>query len=623
MALLGQVTTTGGAGTLQIGASSASGAVEVFGTVAFRNRGPGFGNDSVGVLDLRGSAVTQSAGGSLNVRGVGGEVGAGGMTLGQTGNTFDRLGPITASGPVQLVTTRNLTVADAVNVGAGALTLRSDGTIGQLSNTVVTAGTLAISGANLANSGTVTLDQANLVSSASVASSSTVDLRSAAVGGLTVSGLTANGDSALRGDASLTVSGAPNIGAANRLDLRSDGAIQVAGAITATSLAARGASVPDAASIQAVNAGNAFSSFTGRATGSIDVRSGAVTLAAAGVSGNGVSVTNLQAGGTLNVTAALGGGAGGVTLTADRMTIGAGVTGASIDLLQLTPARAIRVGGAAPGDDPGVGTLFLSSVSLGNLSTTGGAGTLRIGTSASSGPVDVFGTVAFRDPAPGLGNARVGVLDLRGSAVGQTAGGDLNVAAVAGVAGAGGFVLDQPGNLISGLGAVASAQDVRVFTAAPLLTVSGAVTAADGAVIALEAPRIVTQSGGTLGFGSPGNNGTVTLRGTGSGAAGGVSLGADVVAGTGAVTLEAAGDAAIAQSAGTLLAATVTARGLGGAGTSVGSVALGSVGNAIGTLPEARAAGTVSVRSDARDLHRSVRGWQRRVADQRAGGWRA
>ena len=375
---------------------------------------------------------------------------------------------------------------------------------------------------------------------------------------------------------------------------------QTAGAITAGTLRAEGVGGAGAAagSIDLSLAGNSIETLAAaRANGAVSVRSDILSFTVQSAVGNGVTLTNGQGAAGMLVTGAVTGGAGGVTLTADRMLASAPVTGANIRILQQTSnlgdprrrrcRRRSGRGRAVPFDDHP-----RQPVDDGRHRNAAHrhVGNDRHGADLRSGRLPRCRPWRFTNP-------RIGVLDLRGELVNQAVGSSLNVGTVTVTAGVNGVALDRAANAISGLGAITSGQNVSVVTAAPALTVSGAVTAANGGTIALEAPRLLTQSGGTLGFDGAGN-GAVTLRATGSGAAGGMSLGAGVASGTGSVTLLAASDAAIAQGAATLSAATVTARGLGGAGTSAGSVALGGTSNAIVTVADARATGAVSVRSN-------------------------
>ena len=262
---------------------------------------------------------------------------------------------------------------------------------------------------------------------------------------------------------------------------------------------------------------NAIASLSGASSGV-----NGFTLATSG--GLTVNGTVTTAGGLLSLSAAAlsldpaGGltGPGGVRLTADRMALGAAVDAgaATLTLNVLTPGNAVRLAGTDPED-----RLFLSDGDLSRLT----AGALRIGPDA--GAIDLAGNVSFRDGAPGFGNARVGILDLSGSSVGQSSG-TLNVSRVQGGASGGDFVLDAAGNTLDSAGAIAATGSIRLRSARDLTT-AGALSAGD---------RIWLKSDGALAVTGSAMADQVNLWGGGP-----VSL-AGPVQGTSAVSLVASGD---------------------------------------------------------------------------------
>ncbi|NKC32838.1 two-partner secretion domain-containing protein [Falsiroseomonas selenitidurans] len=359
--------------------------------------------DAAATLNLRSDgAVTQTGiitAGTLDVRGAtGAEAGAITLDLANQVASFAAAssagisfrsalaGGLTVTGATAAADSTlqgdaRLALSGDVDVGAAnRLDLRSDGGVTQAG--IITASLVDVRGATGAAAAAIALDQQNQVANFSATASAGVAFRSSLAAGLAVTGVTAAGDSTLQGDNALALTGAIDVGAANRLDLRSDGAVTQAGILTAGTLDVRGATVSAAASV-ALGLANQVGTVEGLADGDLTLRS-----AAAG----GLTVTNATAGGSLALTADAGlslsgtaEGTGGVTLTAETLSLAGPVrSGANADVtlvtdtLTVTAGAALRAGTAGNG-----GTLAIGPRSTGRDIRLGGAGapadTLTIG----------------------------------------------------------------------------------------------------------------------------------------------------------------------------------------------------------------------------------------------------
>ncbi|MGX9966294.1 beta strand repeat-containing protein [Roseomonas sp. F4] len=573
------------------------------------------------LLNLRSDgAVTQTAvitAGTLDVRGASGAA-AGAVTL-DLANAVDSFAAVSSAGvdfrSAQALTVTGVTAAadstlrgdvslaldGSVDVGAAnLLNLRSDGAVTQTA--VITSGTLDVRGASGAAAGAITLDLANVVGSFAAESSAGMNFRSTQA--LTVTAVTAAADSTLRGDVSLALDGAVDVGAANLLNLRSDGAVTQTAVITAGTLDVRGASGAAAGAVT-LDLANAVDNFAAASSAGVDFRSaqaltvtgvtaaadstlrGDVSLALDGAVDVGAAnllnlrsdgaITQQPAGlitaGTVDLGGATGAAAGSVLL--DQANVVANVTGAATGGLTF---RSARTGGLTATDvEAGAALLVTADTTLttaGTLRSTGATVTLSgdTGVTQTGGLIDGVNAVELTAANGAVSTAG----DVISSAAGVTLSGETGVTQTAGsITGSGAVILTSASGEVSTSGDVtSSAAGVTLSGAAGVTQTAGSITGA-GAVAMTATGGAVATSGAVQGT-------DVTLTGQD-----GVTQTAGSIIGSGAVALTSAGGGV--TTAATVQGTTVTISGeagvtqSGGSITGSGAVAMTSASGAVET----------------------------------------
>lgn len=473
-----------------------------------------------------------------------------------------------------------LTLAGTLDAGAGQLALTSTGAISQTGGTL-TAGTLTGSAG-----GAVTLNQANQLQGVdSFTANSTFSLSNART-------LSVNGLNAIANNVALTTAAGADLNFnghvdANVLTLNSGGNItQNAGTVYA--IAVRGQSTGSTTllgpgnrivQVAGFNAnGFSLNSTVALANNGALSSSGDVTLATSGgnlrlfgaVSGANVSLSAsngaiLQSGNALTATRLSGNAAGAVTLTRSGNQVGQ-LDGFSANGFSLTNAGALRVNGTVNGGA--------------NVTLTTGSGDLTV-----AGPVNGSNVVL---------NASTGAIHFDGSQIGgalnATAGGGIGQNGALSVTGdttlssGGAIALNNPSNALGGLVNL-SGSSVSLINR-PDLRIGSLVNGPNGEV------TLYSWTGGLYLPSTPINTGTANITLVSSGGmlttaadlsgynillagSSGVSLGHRLTA-TNDLSLNS-NSAAIAQTAGSLSAATLSANG-------VGAVTLTQATNQIGRL---------------------------------------
>jgi hypothetical protein len=447
---------------------------------------------------------------------------AGGASFNNPANAIATFGPFadTAGGNVTLADGRGLTVTGGVNIGTGALTLATAGTIAG-NGATITAGTLtgsSVGGASFDNA-------ANAIG--------------------TFGGFSATGNVTVADGQSLTVTGAISTGTGT-LTLVSAGTI-AADTATITVGGLIGSSVGGASFNNPANAIATFGPFADSAngnvtladrrgltlTGAVNIGTGALTLASAGaIAGNGATITAGTLTGSSTGGASFNNGANAIgTLGPFSDTANGGVTVA--DGQSLTVTGAISTG---------TGTLTL--VSAGTISAD--TATITVGGLIGSS----VGGASFNDPANAI--ATFGPFA-------DTAGGNVTVAD--------GRSLTVTGAISIGTGTLtlASAGTIAANTARITAgTLTG--SSAGGASFDNTANAI-----GTFGAFSDSANGNVSV-------VDGRSLTLTGVVSIGAGTLTLISTRAIAADTATIMAGTLTGSSAGGASFNDASNAVGTLG---------------------------------------------
>ena len=561
-----------------------------------------------GLLTLNANgAISQTGGiitaGTLLAQGGAGSGNAASVDLTQAGNAFTALTNATATGAIAVrsdaatftvngatgvgVTLTNnaltgaLTLGGSVDAGSasGTLTLNANGAISQNNGTTITASSLlAQGGAGSGDAASITLNRSgNAITTLTTANASgaitvrsdvaTFTVADAAGQGITLTNRNGPGD--------LTLSGTINAshGGAGALTLNANGAVsQSGGTITADTLLVRGeAGSGDAGSVSLNRAGNAITTLTSAAaSGAVDVRSDVLLFTVVAASGSAVTLTNNAVAADLTLTGAVGAGGGTVTLNAT------GAIGQSSGT--LTAGHLVAQGGAGSGN---AGSIALTQANaITTLDTAAATGTISVRSDVATFTVtDAAGagiTLTNNRSVPGNGaltlagtvDAGASTLTLNATGAISQSGGHINAASLvvrggAGSGNAASIALNRTTNTITELtsaaatGAVSVYSDVATFTAVAVSGVGITLTGTDALALT-----------GTINAGTSNGN-TLTLN----------------------------ADGIINQSAGTVTANSVVARGTAGSGNAT-SLSLNQAGNAITTLTSAATSGAITVRSD-------------------------
>jgi hypothetical protein len=560
---------------------------------------------STGTIAANGATITA---GTLTGSSVGG------ASFNDTSNAITTFGPFadTANGDVTVADGRNLTVAGAISLGTGTLTLTS-------------TGSLAANGA--------TITAASLTGS-SVGGASFNDAANA-IGAFGAFSNTGGGAVTVADGENLTVTGAVSIGS-GVLTLTSTGVISADGATitagTLTGSSAGGASFNDSA-----NAIATFGPFSDTASGNVTLADGRA-LSVTGVVSNGTGVLTLRSAGAIS--------ANGATITTGMLT-GSSVGGASFNDVSnaiTTFGPFGNTGGGAVAVADGQNLVVTGAVSVGagtlTLTSTGtitaAAATITAGTltgssvggasfNDASNAIATFGS--FADTANGavtLADGRAltvtgavsngaGVLTLTSTGAISGNGATITTGTLTGSS-AGGASFDNTSNAIATFGAFSDTANGAITVAdGQNLTVTGAISIGTGTLTLASAGTISADSAtlavgtltgssvggasfndsanaiGTFGPFADTGAGNVTLAdGQSLTVAGAVSLG------TGTLTLTSAGTI-------TAAAATITAGIL--TGSSVGGASFNDTSNAIATFgPFADTAGGNVTLADGRNL---------------------
>jgi filamentous hemagglutinin family protein len=521
---------------------------------------------------------------------------------------------VTGYSELYLQASRDITVANAVTMGAGnSIRLEANNNIN-----VNTGATITVSGP-----GSITL-----VADADNSGSGTVSLAAGLVarqGGISISGATVTSTAA----GTITTTGASNLDAGN-VTINASGTVNLLGAITATggtatagnagrnggNVTITGAGVTTAAITANASAGNgAGLSQPGGAGGSITIHStGGVNTGALGASGGNASTTdgNGGNGGTITIVNSVAGNVTTGTLTArSGAATGAGSGGAAGGITVSNNAGSISTAAlSTAGNSKGAGgDIVLDAAGdvqvTGTISTSGGGG-LGVTPGASAGNLTVTGVNrTITGAITASGGAALGA-DQDGGAAGTvsiTGSGTLSTAAITastgnatgtGAGGAtGGITLSgstvTAGALTTSGGANGDAGAISVTATSGLLNLTGNLAASGGTAIAGNAGRnggavslagaggvttLALSAAGTAGNGvnrAGGHGGSVSVVSSG----GNVSVGAIVASGAAAGTGSADGgnagtvllDAGGASPTITLSSITATGGNAAGSGT--------------------------------------------------------
>ncbi|WP_270933782.1 hypothetical protein [Falsiroseomonas oryzae] len=362
-------------------------------------------------LDLANDVGTFAgqAGGAVTFR----SVRSGGVGIGNVSATADSI----------LRGDSGLDIIGLVDVGAAnRLDLRTDQPVTQQVTGRIIAGTLDIRGTAGGNAGPVTLGSLNDIGFFTAASSGGVVFVSTRA--TTIGAVTANGASTLTGIASLTLTDNLNVGTANSLGLRSNGAVsQTGGIMTAGSLDVReaGGGATGAGTITLLR-DNQVAGFDAASTGAISLRSmRSAGLAVGNVAADDDVAVIAPAIGVAGLIATTGAGAG-ITLLADAFTLAngslaAGPAGGTLGTVTLTRIAdgTLDIGGA---NASGVAAVNPGALLRAARLRVGGGfdATTLAPTGDGNQSIILSGTADLRTPA-------VGVLELRGTSVTQTGGG--------------------------------------------------------------------------------------------------------------------------------------------------------------------------------------------------------
>jgi filamentous hemagglutinin family protein len=475
--------------------------------------GSGGTNRSTGAASLTVSgAISTGAGGAIKLVNSSAST-LGGETGGVTVNSAITTGSSTASG----------VASGAITIAAGTtITLNPGGSL-----TTGNATVASTAGVDTAASGAINLTAVTGISGAGTATT----------GSATVDNAAGGADSAVSGGITLNVSGA--------------GAINL---VTAAALAAGGASVSNNTGGTSATTGNlTLSASSINATVAIPEASGATTntqgVVNATATGAGGGITLSSAGplrvGVLNTvdgdTAAVAVTVTGgnlleianasnldqdtLTLTADKIKVGAGVTAASV-VVKPTGAQSIDLGA---GTDTG---FALDSTELGNFTVThlevGSAAAGAITLSADVTPANT-GNLHLRTSG-GVDGATGGILGDKNVAI--TAGGTVNLASATND-------IDQLA--VSNAGNAVTVVDANGLAVGDVSIIGGTLSGVTGSTVSL------TAANGTLTIGNTAAasgkdidaSGAVTLTATTAGSLFEVAAGANVTTTAGGITVNA------------------------------------------------------------------------------------
>ena len=437
--LTGNNTYTGGttiaAGTLQLGAGGTSGGltgnVANNGTLAI-NR-----SDAVtlaGVVSGTG-ALRQAGGGTTTLTAAntytgGTTIAAGTLQLGDGGASGSLTGNVANAGTLAINRSDALTLPGVVS-GAGALRHRGPGTTTLTAantytgGTTIAAGTLQVGAGgtagsltgNVTNSGTLAINRSDAVTLPGVVSG-TGALRQVGAGTTTLTGAnTYTGGTTVAagtlqiGDGGTTGSLAGNIANAGTVSFKRSNAVTFAGAISGSGAVAQagsgttiltgtntytGGTTIGAGTLQ-LGDGGTGGSLTGPVanSGTLAIkRSDAVTLDGA-ISGSGAL---RQLGGGTTILTGANTYAGGTTISAGTLQLGAGGAGGSLTgnvtnnaALAVNRSDALTLAGVVSGNgtltQAGPGTTILTGNSTYTGGTTIGAGTLQLGAGGAAGAI--------------------------------------------------------------------------------------------------------------------------------------------------------------------------------------------------------------------------------------------
>ena len=450
-----------------------------------------------GTLTLSATGAITQPFGTINAGTLSGTAGTATLTA---GNSVATLRDFAVAGDLALTDVRDLALAGTVSAANARLAVTGN---------LVSTGTVAVPGAlTLAVSGDVTQTAGSIG-----AGTLTGSARSVALGGpnavSTLGNFVTTGDFALTTARTLTIGG--TLGAANgsltvagdlvlngtvsarsSLALNATGAItQPGGTITVPSLTGSAAS----ASLLQTNAVAALGAFG--TTGRFALVNGGVLNVTGPVSGSDVALT---AGGNMVLSGAVN-GRSSVTLVSGGTIV---EQGGSI----ATPTLSGSALGATMNGANGVASLGSFSTGRGDFALTDTRG-LTVNGPLTAGAVglNVAGDLVLNGTVLASGPLTLSVQ----GAVSQT-GGSVTAASLNGTAG--GFSLQQRGNVIPVLGAFSSRGDFALADSVPV-TVAGAVVVGNGRTLTLSADAPTLGRAGSLS--APGGTVALTEYGTGVG----------------------------------------------------------------------------------------------------------
>ena len=538
---------------------------------------------------IAGGTVTQSGSGVISLaKGTLSGTSVGGATL-TLANSVVRFGPWSNTGSGNLsftngVTATSGTISDTAgnitltctNVGnclnlnnnvtatGNTVTLNASGVINQIAG-AISAATLTTSSA-----GGTTLNDANTVGTFNATNTTSGDISlTNTAGTLLVSGVSQSGGGGV------TIANTGNVvltgnitDAAGIVTLTASGAIDDAGATQVITAGTLTGSSGTGVVLTDGNLVGTLGPFTNTTSGNL-FYTNAKSLATAGLVTNsantGTLALNVTNGGTLTI-----GGSGvtstngAITLTADAMSIGAPVN-AGTARVTLTPNTA----GVAIDLGPGpAGVLDLTQASLNEVT----AGVLQIGSNTA-------GNLTVTAPIAPTGSNVLALVT--GGTVSETPAGTLTVPDLR-ISSSGAVTLDNPGNAIQVLAAVA-ASSVTVVDGVNLTI--GVVDGDSGIIPGVGASVNVTSSGTISETGGALVDTTGTLT---TSSVGGTTLGNANTVGAFNATNITAGNISLTNTAGTLLVSGVSQSG-------GGSVTIANTGNVVLTGNITDAAGIVTL----------------------------
>jgi hypothetical protein len=409
----------------------------------------------------------------------------------------------------------NVTINNAVNAGAGSITIRAPGAGNTLTNNAaiansggnpiaLTADRMALAGGTITSLGGGRITLRSLtpgelidLGSTTDTAANTLELSNAELASITTTGVLQIGD-ATTGDITLTAAVAPT--SVGTLSLQTSGGVtQNAGAtLTTPGLAIRAVNAVTLTEANDITTGALAVNVTAAGQSVAFVDANGLTIGSAdGVSGlttnNGTITLAAGADSLLTSVAAITGSS--ATLTADRMNLAGGtinVGSGATNIVSLRPdsaGRLINLGSAA---DAAVNTLELSDAELDTIT----AGLLRIGRSdagaitisaaitAPAGYSTLHLTSADAIAESGSGAIAVGNLALTGGAAALA--GNNAVAVLAGSAASGGFAFQNTLDLT--VGTVDGVTGVKTGNPPALSGGDVALTLAGGKVLTLLQP---------------------------------------------------------------------------------------------------------------------------------------